>query len=151
MFYIWLSESTGTILSAEQLNKLLNDEPREVSVETRNAALDDIDDVVRKYSFSNWDGAGALPIGTFVHFNSRIFLKNLPKSIAELPNVIPSRDGAIVFEWYRNPRKKISVNINPDGNLYFSSLINTAGYNAFEKFQGNVSKVLEDRIKEIVE
>jgi hypothetical protein len=82
----------------------------------------DLDDVVKDCSLPGWDGYGAEPIAPETHDLASRFLKALPIGTS-VPSVSADPDGQITFEWYKNPRRTVSVSVSPDGDLHFASLV----------------------------
>ena len=52
------------------------------------------------------------------------FIQNLPLGFPQ-PEVSAEPDGHINLEWYRNPRRVISVSIAPNNRLHWAALIGT--------------------------
>ena len=143
-------ETTGKSETMIKLQEIFRYVTGYEDFESRNPALDKIDELAKTCCVGHWDGGEALPITQKVHEHARGLLKDLQVGIAELPEVVPSPDGAIVFEWYRNPSQTMAININPDGNFYWSAIIDDQGYNGFARYRRNVSKILKYYVKQII-
>lgn len=70
----------------------------------------------------NWDGYGAAPITSATYHFAFRFLESLPLGFA-LPSVGVEPDGQVTFEWYRNPRRTLSVSIDGSGDLHYAALL----------------------------
>jgi hypothetical protein len=84
-----------------------------------------LEEVFEECSSAGWDGERAKPISVEVLQNAEKFLSSFPLGM-EAPEVGAEPDGAITLEWYRSPNKVISISINPDGWMYYASLIGTS-------------------------
>lgn len=72
--------------------------------------------------FDDWDGYNSKPINEDAAETAWKFLDALPFTV-DPPDVSPNPNGNITFEWYRSPRKLLSIDINSEGILYFAAVI----------------------------
>jgi hypothetical protein len=96
----------------------------------------------------NWDGYGAQPVPEETYHLTHQFLAALPLS-TPVPSIGAEPDGHITVEWYRSPKRTLSVSISPEGNLYFAALLDSAKTCGTEPFVGDVSKVISDLIARV--
>ena len=108
-----------------------------------------LNEVVQECSLEGWDGEKAKPISTDTMRNAWNFLISLPLG-TESPEVSAEPDGAIVFEWYRAPRKVLSVSIEPDGFVYYAALLGSSRRHGVDFAQGRVSEDLLELISQVV-
>jgi hypothetical protein len=74
---------------------------------------DELYSVVDRYLVGDWDGYGASPLNAKVYAQACQFLRALPLGIAPLNR---RRTGwPLTLEWYRSPRRLLSVSISPEG------------------------------------
>jgi hypothetical protein len=84
-----------------------------------------LNEVFEECSSEGWDGERAKAISIEVLRCTKRFLSSFPLGM-EAPEVGAEPDGAITLEWYQSPNKVISISINPDGWMYYASLIGTS-------------------------
>lgn len=108
-----------------------------------------LNDVVKECSSEGWDGENAKPISNDVMRNAWHFLTALPLG-TEPPEISAESDGAITFEWYREPRKVLSTSVDPDGSIYYAALLGTSRRHGVDYAHDGVSKDLLDLISEVV-
>jgi len=107
-------------------------------------------DVFKECSTFGWDGEGAEAIPHNVLRNTLFLVDALPLGL-ELPDISAEPDGAIELEWYRNPRRILSVSINPDGKLYYAALIGLSRQHGEVPFQEKLPEHLVQLIHKIGE
>ena len=76
--------------------------------------FDELFDVWNQCSSPDWDGYGALPVTYDAFMTALSFLKALPLG-TKAPAVGAEPDGHITLEWYRSPRRLLSVSVSPEG------------------------------------
>lgn len=69
------------------------------------------------------------------------FIESLPLGTPS-PTVAGEPDGHISFEWYRNPRRLLSVSVTPDGRLYWAALIGSEDPRSSSRFADRIPKSL---------
>jgi hypothetical protein len=108
-----------------------------------NDVFSDLEDVVKDCSLPGWDGYSAEPIAPETHDLASEFLKALPIG-TPVPTVSADPDGQITFEWYKSPRRTVSVSVSPDGDLHFASLVGSKSLFGIVPFYGQApNDVLE--------
>ena len=108
-----------------------------------------LDDVFAECSDPGWDGENAQPIPHEVLRNAWLFLEALPLGI-EPPDIDAEPDGAITFEWYRSPRKVLSVSINPDDQLYYAALLAASKRHGVDSAEVDISEDLLKLINTVI-
>ncbi len=109
-------------------------------------AFSDLFDVARETRESGWDGYEALPVSLCAYRLAAAFLRSIPFGVP-VPTIGAEPDGHIAIEWYRSPRRTLSVSVAPDGQLHYSALLGQATAYGTETFVGAVP----DRILRLIE
>ena len=112
--------------------------------------LEQLDAVYEDCFLPGWNGNGAKAISHDVLRNARFFLESFPFGM-ELPQIGAEPDGAITFEWYRAPNRTLSLSINPDGYVYYASLMEASRRHGLDPVQGGISKDLIALINQVLE
>jgi hypothetical protein len=97
----------------------------------------------------NWDGYGAEPVSDITYQFAQQFLKALPLGTSA-PTIGAEPDGHLTVEWYRSPRRTLSVSISPEGDLHYAALIGTATAFGTEAFFGEAPKAIVDLIQRVM-
>ena len=71
---------------------------------------------------ASWDGEGANPIELDTFQTAYRLIEAMPNGFP-VPTIHSEPDGNLQFEWYRDPRRLLSVSICPDGMLYWAALV----------------------------
>jgi hypothetical protein len=112
------------------------------------AATEEVAAISQECSSGNWDGYGAAPIGEETLFQACSFLEALPLG-TRAPSVGAEPDGHITFEWYRSPRRTLSVSVSPESDLHYAALVGPAKAYGTEPFLGEVPQVILDLINRV--
>lgn len=102
-------------------------------------------DVSENCKQPGWDGDSAEPVSHEAFLNAFRFLESLPLGMQK-PSVGVEPDGHITLEWYKAPRRTISVSISPDGFLFYSALMGLRKNNGSEPFFGEVPETVLELI-----
>lgn len=113
-----------------------------------SGVFDELLDVFEKNQQPGWDGESAEPVLLDAYVNAYRFLESLPPGVSA-PSVGVEPDGHITLEWYKAPRRTLSVSVSPDGFLYFSALIGLRKFNGSEPFFGDAPKTILELIGKI--
>ena len=70
----------------------------------------------------DWDGHEAFAVTQNVLRNAYIFLESLPLGFPR-PSLGADPNGHITVEWYRNPRRQVSIAVDDDGVLHYAAII----------------------------
>lgn len=97
---------------------------------------------------ANWDGYGASPITLDTISHARSFLDSLPNGMAS-PSVGSEPDGHVTFEWYRSPRRTLSISVSPENDLHYAALIGASKAYGTEPFLGGTPKPILDLIRRV--
>jgi len=97
----------------------------------------------------NWDGYGAQPVSDGTYRLARQFLEALALG-TPAPSVGAEPDGHLTLEWYRSPRRTLSVSISPEGDLHYAALIGSAKAYGTEPFFGEAPKAIVDLIHRVM-
>ncbi|MBN2448604.1 MAG: hypothetical protein JXO22_17900 [Phycisphaerae bacterium] len=72
-----------------------------------------------------WDGYDALPVSARAFMNMLRFLGSLPLGFCH-PTIGADPHGWLSAEWYRKPRRVLSVSVTDDSLLHYAALLGTA-------------------------
>lgn len=113
-----------------------------------NEARDALMSIKDRTSQPNWDGYGAEPVrGDTIEVACR-FLEALPPSLPS-PQVGAEPDGDITFEWYKGPRRTLSVSVTATGDLHYAALLGPNKQYGTEAFFGDVPAPVLDLVRRI--
>jgi len=85
----------------------------------------------------NWDGHGAEPVSQNTMRVAYCFIEAIPLGTSG-PSVGADPDGHLSLEWYRHPRKILSVSIDEDGDLHYAAIIGPSQFKGTTPFLGEV-------------
>ncbi len=88
----------------------------------KNDVLNELFEIAEECKASNWDGYGATPVTEDTYRVAYRLLEALPLGMP-VPTVGAEPDGHLTLEWYRSPRRTLSVSISPDGDLHYAALL----------------------------
>jgi hypothetical protein len=97
----------------------------------------------------NWDGYGAQPVSEQLYHFGRRLLEALPLG-TPAPSIGAEPDGHLTIEWYRSPRRTLSVSISPDGDLHYAALLGDSKAYGTEPFFGEAPKAIVDLIHRVM-
>jgi hypothetical protein len=78
------------------------------------------------------------------------FVQSLPLGFPQ-PVVSGEPDGHINFEWYRSPRRVLSVSIGPDNRLYWAALVGTESPRGSATYIERVPEIILNQIARVFE
>lgn len=78
------------------------------------------------------------------------FVENLPLGFPQ-PEVTAEPDGHINLEWYREPRRVVSVSIAPDNRLHWAALIGTESPRGAGRYIDRIPAIILDQIARVFE
>lgn len=78
------------------------------------------------------------------------FIQNLPLGFPQ-PEVSAEPDGHINLEWYRNPRRVVSVSIAPNNRLHWAALIGTESPRGAVRYIDRIPNMILDQIARVFE
>lgn len=110
-------------------------------------ALSEVIEILEECSESNWDDEGATPISLNTMFEAMQFIRLLPVHL-KLPDIVPSANGAINFEWRKD---NFICNVELSGineivySAYFSKINRDYGMKPyFGKIPNKVIELIEN-------
>jgi hypothetical protein len=132
------SESADFVLR-QRMNSIYELKKPEFYYFVLKQVLPDLQDIVLETSQPGWDGYNAEPVqgGTFAR--ACAFLESMPNVIPP-PTVSAEPDGQIAFEWYKSPRRTLSISVSPTGELHYAALFGSNKSYGTEIFFGDVPK-----------
>lgn len=110
--------------------------------------FDELFDVWNQCSSPDWDGYGARPVTYGAFMTALSFLKALPPG-TPAPDVGAEPDGHITLEWYRSPRRLLSVSVSPEGDLHYAALQGRSTRYGTETYWGEAPQVIFDLIRQV--
>jgi hypothetical protein len=121
---------------------------KDIPADEMAEVIDELSSVARHCGAANWDGYGAAPVAEQTYEQARSFLDALPSG-TPVPSVGVEADGHLTLEWYRSPRRLLSVSITPEGDLHYAALIGPARAYGTERFLGETPPPILDLIRRI--
>jgi len=97
---------------------------------------------------SNWDGYDALPVSRDALQNMRTFLEALPLG-SQRPTIGADPSGNLSVEWYRNPRRVLSVSVSAEDLLHYAALLGSSKTCGTETFFDEVPKSILDLVRRV--
>ena len=89
---------------------------------SRQPARDILFEAWAEFADENWDVEGARAVSSDRLRSAVALVDGLPLTIP-VPEACGDRDGDFSLEWYRGPRRDVSVSIGADGVLHWAALI----------------------------
>lgn len=111
-------------------------------------ALQGLIHIQEQCSHTGWDGYGAEPVRNKTIRSAYRLLEALPYGLP-VPSIGAEPDGDITLEWYRSPRRTVSVSVTADDNLHYSALVGPNKQYGTEVFFEEVPATILDLIRRI--
>jgi len=111
-------------------------------------ALKELVSIQEQCNVRGWDGYDAEPVRNTILWSAYRFLEALPPGFPA-PSVAAEPDGDITLEWYKSPRRTISISVSPDDNLHYSALLGPNKHYGAEVFFGEVPASILDLIRRV--
>lgn len=121
---------------------------RQTAFAIHSRLLDELGEAWEECKHANWDGYGALPVTRDALRNAYCFLEALPFDFPA-PTIAGNPNGFFALEWYRNPRRVISVNVTPDCLLHYAALRGANREYGTEAFYGDIPQAIFDAIRRV--
>jgi len=86
-----------------------------------SAVRDELATVWEDCRTPNWDGFGALPVSQETLRHAYVLLETLPLGFPA-PSIGAEPDGQLTLEWYRSPRRTLSLSVDPVGDLHYAAI-----------------------------
>jgi hypothetical protein len=96
----------------------------------------------------DWDGYGALPVSQEAMLNMRDFLIVLPLGIHH-PSIGADPCGHLSAEWYRSPRRVLSVTVSSDMLLHYAALLGPNKTCGTETFYDEVPDTILNLVRRV--
>jgi len=114
----------------------------------RRQTFEQLYDLADECRAPNWDGYDASPIMPRTIGVASRFLEALPIG-TRMPIVGAEPDGEVTFEWYRSPRRILSVSISPGGEIHYAALLGSSKAYGTEPFFGEVPGVILQLVRRV--
>ena len=98
---------------------------------------DDLAEAWGECQESDWDGHDALPVSHDALRNMSTFLEALPLGFPR-PTIGADPHGHLSVEWYRGPRRLLSVGVSADELLHYAALLGSNSTCGTETFCGEI-------------
>ncbi len=112
-------------------------------------SLNELYQVFEECRHANWDGYSAVSVSARAFQLTYEFLEALPLG-TPAPTLGAEPDGHLTLEWYRSPRRTLSVSVSPEGDLHYAALIGASKYYGTEPFFGEAPKAVVDLIHRVL-
>lgn len=89
---------------------------------SRQSAYDTLWEAWQPCQQADWDGEGADAIEHDTYQIAYLLIESLPNGFPP-PSISAEPDGNLSLEWYKHPRRLLSVSVCPDGTLYWAALV----------------------------
>jgi hypothetical protein len=91
------------------------------SVLGHQEAFDELYEVWDECRNPGWDGYGARGIEQDTLRSTYQVIESLPLGFPR-PSISAQPDGQLTLEWYRSPRRTLSISVDPDGYIHYAGL-----------------------------
>lgn len=114
-------------MNATQFSDVLDSAAREPQEQLRNSTLghreahEELWEVWHECREPNWDSYDALPVEQETYQAAYTLIESLPLGFPR-PSIGAEPDGHLTLEWYKSPRRTLSVSVDPDGLLHYAGL-----------------------------
>jgi hypothetical protein len=116
-----------------------------VALGIQNPTKDELSAVAAACREPNWDGFNARPVSDETIINAYMLLDALPLGFPR-PSIGAEPDGDLTLEWYRSPRRTLSVSVNSQGELNYAALLGPSRTCGTEAFYGDVPGAILDLV-----
>ena len=96
----------------------------------------------------NWDGHNALPVSRDALRNLYTFLEAMPLGFPR-PTIGADPHGHLSVEWYRSPRRVLSVSVSDDDLLHYAALLGANNTCGTETYFGEVPETILDLVRRV--
>jgi hypothetical protein len=110
-----------------QYSDVLDSAARKPQAELREStlghreALEELWQVWYECREANWDGYDAFPVEKETYATAYMLIESLPLGFPR-PSIGAEPDGHLTLEWYKSPRRTLSVSVDPNGLLHYAGL-----------------------------
>lgn len=110
--------------------------------------LRELHQIAEECAKPNWDGANAYPVTEETCRLATQVVQGLPAEFPP-PSAGAEPDGQLTLDWYREPRRTLSLSISPDGELHYAALIGRGKVAGTEPFFGEFPLVIVDVLRRV--
>jgi|GEM_PF-385555 uncharacterized protein (TIGR04255 family) len=110
--------------------------------------FDELATVWEECRHPNWDGYGAQPVSQDTLRHAYVLIESLPLG-CPAPSIGAEPEGELTLEWYRSPRRALSVSVTPYGELYFAALLGPNRFYGTEAHFGEIPERILDLISQV--
>lgn len=103
----------------------------------------------REAAEQDWDGHEARAINPGSHARALAFLSALPTTVP-LPDTTVDPEGDVLLEWYLQPRRVLTLTIDPDGIISYAALIGRNKVHGREQFVDTIPQTVADALARIL-
>lgn len=96
-----------------------------------------------------WNGDQSQPVHPVSITKAEQLLDSQPQDLPP-PSVGVDPDGQITCEWYRNPRRVVSLSVDPKGYLHYAALLGSRRSYGTEPFGCDLPPILLDLIRRVI-
>jgi hypothetical protein len=96
----------------------------------------------------NWDGSDALPVTRETYQAAYRVIEVLPLDFG-LPSVGVEPDGHLTLEWYREPRRTLSISVSPERDLHYAALLGNGKVAGTEAFLGEFPQAIIAQLRRL--
>ncbi len=113
-----------------------------------NVLLEELAEAWAECQEPNWDGYDALPVSRAALRNMYTFLEALPFGFPR-PTIGADPQGHLSVEWYRSPRRVLSVSVTSDELLHYAALLGSSKTSGTETFFGEVPESILSLVRRV--
>ncbi len=141
-----VSDEAKDIASADYSSRCFMDESSAVGF--GQILRGELADVWGECRRADWDGYDALPVSWRALRNMYVFLQALPLGFPR-PTIGADPNGHLSVEWYRNPRRVLSVAVSDDDLLHYAALLGPNKTCGTETFYGEVPESILSLVRRV--
>src|SRR6266705_124634 len=101
----------------------------------------EIQKIAEECAGAGWDGYGASAVTPEAVAQARLFAEAIPAELP-MPTIGVEPDGALTFEWYRDPTQVLSVSVDATAALSYAAALGSEIISGTEIFDGRVPQKL---------
>ncbi|MFT4641269.1 MAG: hypothetical protein ACI8T1_004606 [Verrucomicrobiales bacterium] len=116
---------------------------------TTREGIEELADLYQQCHEPDWDGYQALPILPETYEAAQRCVRALPWGLP-VPEVSAEPDGEVTLEWYRSPRRVVSISVSPNHQLSYAALFGASKVHGTETFHDTVPPLVIDVIRRVL-
>ena len=149
MVTVHFGSSDAALMIEQAQNQIMNRFNSSVTL-SRRGVIDSIYEASQSTDESEKLNGDDVSISQEVKDSAIRFVRNFPLGFPQ-PAVSGEPDGHINFEWYRSPRRVLSVSIGPSNRLYWAALIGTESPRGSARYIERIPGIILDQIARVFE